>query len=41
VVHAKAAAEGLSLEEWLRKLAQTEAPVSRPLEHIANIIVEA
>jgi len=38
---AKAAAAGLSLEEWLRKLAQPEPPVSRPLEHIANIIVES
>jgi len=40
-LQAKAAAEGLSLEEWLQKLAQPEPPVSRPLEHIANIIVES
>ncbi len=41
LLHAKAAAEGLSLEEWLRKLAQPEPSVGRPLEHIANIIVES
>src|SRR5580700_3537160 len=40
-LQAKAAAAGLPLEEWLQKLAQPEPPVSRPLEHIANIIVES
>jgi hypothetical protein len=40
-LQAKAAAEGLSLEEWLRKLAQPEPSGSRPLQHIADIIVES
>jgi hypothetical protein len=39
---AKAAAEGLSLEAWLQKLAQQESPpAARPLQHIADIIVES
>jgi hypothetical protein len=37
----KAAAEGLSLEEWIQKLAKPEPPVSRPVQHIADIIVES
>ena len=39
----KAAAEGLSVEEWIQKLAaqEQEPPVSRPLQHIANFIVES
>jgi hypothetical protein len=38
---AKAAAEGLSLEAWLQKLAaEQERPPSRPHRHIADVIVE-
>jgi hypothetical protein len=38
---AKAAAEGLSLEAWLKKLAaEQEQPAGRPLRHIADVIVE-
>jgi hypothetical protein len=40
-LEAKAAAAGLSLDEWIQKLAEPEPPVSRPLQHIANIIVES
>jgi hypothetical protein len=40
-LQAKAAAEGLSLDEWIEKLAKPETVVTRPLEHIANIIVES
>ena len=40
VLRAKAAAEGLSLEAWLQKLAQEERPPSRPLRHIADVILE-
>ncbi|HEV1288291.1 MAG TPA: hypothetical protein VNU44_23405 [Bryobacteraceae bacterium] len=36
---AKAAAEGLSLEAWLQKLAGQPSPAERPLQHIADIIV--
>jgi len=36
----KAAAEGLSLEAWLQKLAEQERPASRPLRHIADVILE-
>ena len=36
----KAAAEGLSVEEWIKKLAEPEQPASRPPHHIADIIVE-
>ena len=40
-LQAKAAAEGLSLEEWLKKLAEPEPiPASRPHRHIADVIVE-
>jgi len=39
-LQAKAAAEGLSLEEWLQKLAEQERPVSRPRRHIADVIRE-
>jgi hypothetical protein len=38
---AKAAAEGLSLEAWLQKLAGQQSPAERPLQHIADIIVES
>jgi hypothetical protein len=38
---AKAAAAGLTLEAWLRGLAEQEAPpASQPLRHIAEMIVE-
>src|SRR5208337_1128532 len=37
---AKAAAEGLSLEAWLQKLAEQERPASRPHRHIADVILE-
>ncbi|MGD0697884.1 MAG: hypothetical protein ABSB82_23965 [Terriglobia bacterium] len=38
---AKAAAEGLSLEAWLQKLAEKERPATtRPHRHIADAIVE-
>ena len=36
----KAAAEGLSVEDWIQKLAEEERPVSRPHRHIADVIVE-
>jgi hypothetical protein len=40
---AKAAAVGLTLEAWLNSLAtavEPEPPAIRPLQHIANLIVE-
>ena len=37
-LQAKAAAKGLSLEEWVQKLAVQESASSRP--HIADVIVE-
>jgi plasmid stability protein len=38
---AKAAAAGLSLEEWLQKLAEQESSAAnRPHRHIADVIVE-
>jgi hypothetical protein len=37
---AKAAAEGLSLEAWLQKLAEQERPAGRPRRHIADVILE-
>ena len=40
VLKAKAAAEGLSLEAWLQKLAQEERPVGPPHRHIADVILE-
>jgi hypothetical protein len=39
-LHAKAAAEGLSLEAWLQKLAEQERPASRPHRHIADVLLE-
>jgi len=36
---AKAAAEGLTLEAWLNKLAAPEQPVERPLHTAAEIIL--
>lgn len=41
VLKAKAAAEGLSLEAWLQKLAQREdRPASFSHRHIADVILE-
>ena len=40
VLKAKAAAEGLSLEAWLQKLAQEERPASPPQQHIADVILK-
>jgi hypothetical protein len=40
VLKAKAAAEGLSLEDWLQKLAQEERPAIPPDRHIADVILE-
>ncbi len=39
-LNAKAAAEGLSLTEWLQQLAEQAKPASQPLRHIADIILE-
>ena len=39
-LRAKAAAEGLSLEQWLQKLAEQESTASSPRRHIADVIVE-
>jgi plasmid stability protein len=36
---AKAAAEGLSLEEWLGKLATPESAAERPLQTAADIVL--
>ena len=43
LLHAKSAAEGLSLEEWLRKLAPPEpqTTVDRPLQTAADIILSS
>lgn len=38
---AKAAAEGLSLEAWLNRLAGAEQPVEKPLQTVADIIVSS
>lgn len=39
-LQAKAAAEGLTLEEWLQKLAEEKSAVGRPRRHIADVIRE-
>jgi hypothetical protein len=39
-LQAKAAAEGLSLEEWIVKQAEPEPPASRSHRHISEIIRE-
>jgi hypothetical protein len=39
-LRAKAAAEGLTLEEWIQQLAETPQPASQPLRHIAEVICE-
>jgi plasmid stability protein len=38
---ARAAAEGLSLEDWFRKLAALPAPVERPMQTAADIILSS
>ncbi|MGO9261644.1 MAG: hypothetical protein ACLQU1_35870 [Bryobacteraceae bacterium] len=37
---AKAAAEGLSLEEWMQRLAEQARADDRPPRHVADIIIE-
>ena len=37
---AKAAAEGLSLTEWIQQLTEQAQPTSRPHGHIADVICE-
>jgi hypothetical protein len=37
---AKAEAEGLTLEAWLRKLAEEGRPAPAPRRHISEVIVE-
>jgi hypothetical protein len=39
-LQAKAAAEGLSVEEWIQKLAEPRPSASRPRRHISEIIRE-
>jgi len=38
-LQAKAAAEGLSLEAWIQKLADEEQSAERPLQTAANIVL--
>lgn len=40
VLQAKAAAEGLSLEAWIEKLAEPQPAAMRPRRHISEIIRE-
>jgi len=37
----KAAAEGLSLEEWIQKMAEQERPGAHPLQTAADIILSS
>jgi hypothetical protein len=39
-LEARAAAEGLSVEAWIVKLAEPQPPASRPNRHISEIIRE-
>jgi hypothetical protein len=41
VLQAKAAAEGLSVEGWIRKLVEPKPGVEQPLQAAANIILES
>lgn len=41
VLQARAAAEGLSVEAWIQKLAEPQASVDRPLQAAANIILDS
>jgi hypothetical protein len=38
-LQAKASAEGLSLEGWLQKIAEQDAPIERPMQTAAEIIL--
>ncbi len=38
-LQAKASAEGLSLEGWLQKIAEQDAPVEQPMQTAADIIL--
>jgi hypothetical protein len=38
-LEAKAAAEGLSVEAWIQKLADEEPPAERPLQTAADIVL--
>ena len=38
-LQAKAAAEGLSLEDWIQKLAEPAPAAQRPLQTVADIIL--
>jgi hypothetical protein len=40
-LQAKAAAEGLSLEQWLQKLAEPQAAAQPPLQTVADIILSS
>ena len=40
VLESKASAEGLTLEDWIQKLAEPDPAVSRPYRHIADVILE-
>jgi hypothetical protein len=40
-LQAKAAAEGLSLEQWLQQLAELEQPAATPLQTAADIILSS
>jgi len=40
-LQAKAAAEGLSLEAWIVKLAEPDPPATPPRQHIARFIAES
>jgi hypothetical protein len=39
-LQARAAAEGLSLAEWIRQLAEQAQPANPPHRHIADVICE-
>ena len=41
VLEARAAAEGLSVEAWIQKLAEPGIAAERPLQDAANIIIES
>jgi hypothetical protein len=40
-LQAKSAAEGLSLEAWIVKLAEPDPPATPPRQHIARFIAES
>lgn len=41
VLQAKAAAEGMSVEEWIQKLAEPQVAADRSLQAAADIILES